>query len=449
MKRNHIAVALIVLFIFALTLYLNYIQPLRGDDFGRACTDVLGKGLIMMVHSIEADYFTWTGRVSAQALIYLLLSKTYIGLSLFIINTVSSIAFVIFMFISFKIVSFDKAKIVSKDFLIFSLFFTLIFYQTGFIGNILWKTAAIQYFWGITLLTTLYYLTIIKGKENIIFAIFVGSVIGLYNEIYVAISTLLCLCYFVDRKIYKQPINNAIVAFFISCLIGGVILIGAPGNYARLDSMSHGIHTNSFDNIINLLNQIISRPTDTAILIVMLIVFIALIFSNKNIKKVKATLYTLTLVCSIFILTPVVKSYDINQRVLLIYYAVFFIATYQQFYTHNSKTIIKARHLLNKLSLLIAIVLALYLLSIVNTRIELYKFEKYRNQLVSSYQKKGIKNPKLPCLTYMSATIFNDDITADKNSYNNKAYAEFYGFNSVECDHIYNNVSKPEIYRNE
>ena len=49
----------------------------------------------------------------------------------------------------------------------------------------------------------------------------------------------------------------------------------------------------------------------------------------------------------------------------------------------------------------------------------------------------------------MSATIFNDDITADKNSYNNKAYAEFYGFNSVECDHIYNNVSKPEIYRSE
>ena len=55
-------------------LLLNYLQPLRADDFGRANTDTLAKGLIIMVHSIQVDCMTWTGRVSAQALIYLLMN---------------------------------------------------------------------------------------------------------------------------------------------------------------------------------------------------------------------------------------------------------------------------------------------------------------------------------------------------------------------------------------
>ena len=80
---------------------------MRAYDFGRANTDAMAKALIMMFHTIQADYFTWTGRVYAQALIYFLMSKTYIILSLFIVNVVNSITFDIFMLLTFKIVTYD------------------------------------------------------------------------------------------------------------------------------------------------------------------------------------------------------------------------------------------------------------------------------------------------------------------------------------------------------
>ncbi|WP_318263330.1 DUF6056 family protein [Francisella-like endosymbiont] len=81
--KKYFVIVIISIFTVAFFLLLNYLQPLRTDDFGRANTDTLAKGLIIMVHSIQVDYMTWTGRVSAQALIYLLMSKKIYRIILF------------------------------------------------------------------------------------------------------------------------------------------------------------------------------------------------------------------------------------------------------------------------------------------------------------------------------------------------------------------------------
>lgn len=80
-------------------------------------------------------------------------------------------------------------------------------------ANILWKTGAIQHFWGLTLLTVLYYLSIVKNKNSMLLGLFIGSIIGLYNEIFVCVSILLCLAYFFERVLTKKVINDTIVAF--------------------------------------------------------------------------------------------------------------------------------------------------------------------------------------------------------------------------------------------
>lgn len=436
MRKKYLSIALISFFIIAFFLLLNYLQPMRADDFGRANTDMLANGLIMMVHSIQVDYMTWTGRVSAQALIYLLMSKTYITLSLFIVNFVNSMAFYLFMLLSFKIVTLNKGKILSKDFIVFSFFFLFIFYQTGFIANVLWKTGAIQYFWGIVLLVGFYYFSIIRKKENILFGLFTGSIIGLYNEIFVCISILLCLAYFVEKITSKQKINNGVTAFFVSCAIGGAILILAPGNYARLAHLSSGaaIETSTLANVFNLVHQIIFQSQYTFILLVLMILSLFLVFSNRNVKKSKAVIYSVTLFLSLFILVPVAKSYDLNQRVLLIYYAIFFITFFQQFYNHSGELISKLSSILRKFSLLFMILLIAQMYLITSMSLYFYNYEQNRNKLVEYYHVHNISNPTLPCLTeYMGPTVFLDDITPDKNVYNNKAYAEFYGFESVSC----------------
>ncbi|MFV9931360.1 MAG: hypothetical protein AB8V10_02770 [Francisella endosymbiont of Hyalomma asiaticum] len=63
-----------------------------------------------------------------------------------------------------------------------------------------------------------------------------------------------------------------------------------------------------------------------------------------------------------------------------------------------------------------------------------YKFEQKRNVLVSQYKQIGITDLTLPFISsYMSPTVFVNDITPYKNFYNNQAYADFYGFKNVTC----------------
>ncbi|MBK2028294.1 hypothetical protein IB655_01550 [Francisella noatunensis] len=434
MKKKYFIIAAISVFIVAFFLLLNYLQPMRADDFGRANTDTLAKGLIIMVHSIQADYFTWTGRVSAQALIYFLMSKTYITLSLFIVNVINSIAFYVFILLTFKIITYDRGRILSKDFVIYSFFFVFVFYQTGFMANILWKTGAIQHFWGLTLLTVLYYLSIVKNKNSMLLGLFIGSIIGLYNEIFVCVSILLCLAYFFERVLTKKVINDTIVAFFVACGIGGIVLITAPGNYARLDHLSSGVQSSLLQNVTRLISELIFTPQYTLILLIMIVIFLILAFTNKNFKKQSVVVYSAALVLSLFVLVPVAKSYDLNQRVLLIYYAIFFMAAYMQIYSHSGLFVIKLYAALKKLSPIFVLLLVAQLYLIFSMSLFFYNFEQKRDVLVAQYQNSGVTDPTLPCMVdYISPTVFIDDITPNKDLYNNQAYAAYYGFKSVAC----------------
>ncbi|QLE79844.1 hypothetical protein FLM55_08915 [Francisella sp. Scap27] len=413
-------------------LLLNYLQPLRADDFGRAYSDVLVKGLDIYFRAIASNYIHWTGRISAQALVYLLLSKKYITESVFAINFINAISFYLFIVFSFKSVTLDKIKIISKDFLIYLFFFIFVFYQTGFIANVMWKTAAIQYFWGITLLTIFYYFSIIKKQQNILFAIFTGFFIGLYNEVFVGFSIVICFAYFLDKLLIKGSISKNIIYYFVSCVIGGVILVIAPGNYARFDSMSSDHNLSIFMNLINLISQILMTPVNTAVLLILVVIFIGLIFTNNGVKKSRAWIYTLACIATFFVLTPIAKTYELNQRVFLIYYAFFFIATFQQFYNHSSIFVEKLNNAFKSVRFVFLVLLLIQLYIMTSVYFTIYKFEVERNQQVAMCLQNNVENPTFPILPEsVSATIFLDDITPDENSYNNRAFALFYGFKSV------------------
>ncbi|WP_432772884.1 DUF6056 family protein [Francisella salimarina] len=427
-RTNVIIAILIIAFFFV----INYLQPLRADDFGRAYTDALDKGFIIYFRGIASNYIHWTGRISAQALIYLFLSKKYIHLSVFMINMINSICFYLFVLYSYKIVRFKtKVELFSKDFLIYFFFFIFLFYQTGFIANVIWKTAAVQYFWGITLLAIFYYISVVKNKQNIWFSLFTGFFIGLYNEIFVGVAIILCLAYFLNQKLSQKQINKNILYFFIACVIGGIILIAAPGNYVRLNTMSAGEHISVLNQLINLVTQIVTKPGDTLIPMLMLLISLVLIFTNKNITKKASFIHGVAIASSIFVLTPVAKSYDLNQRVLLIYDAVFFIIMMQQFYNHSTSFVLKLRLRLNSLSWVFLVLLVMQLELMATIYFEIYKFERYRDTLVTYYQQNEISDPILPMIPEFSQITFIDDITSDENAYNNDAYAKFYGFDKV------------------
>lgn len=99
--------------------------------------------------------------------------------------------------------------------MIFFFFSCFIFLYSGVIGNALWKTAAIQYFWGVVLLIGYYYFIFIRQKNSIIFSIFTGIFIGLYNEIYVGVMFILSFAYFFDCRLNNKNINKDIIYFLV------------------------------------------------------------------------------------------------------------------------------------------------------------------------------------------------------------------------------------------
>ncbi len=270
-----------------------------------------------------------------------------------------------------------------------------------------------------------------KNKQNIWFSLFTGFFIGLYNEIFVGVAIILCLAYFLNQKLSQAEIAKNILYFFIACAVGGIILIAAPGNYVRLNTMSAGEHISVLSQFINLVTQIVTKPGDTLIPMLMLLASLVLIFSNRNLTKKASFIYGVAIASSIFVLTPVAKSYDLNQRVLLIYDAVFFIIMMQQFYNHSTGFILKLRLRLNSLSWVFSMLLVIQLILMVSIYFEIYKFERFRDTLVTYYQQNNISDPTLPIIPEFSQITFIDDITSDENAYNNDAYAKFYDFDKV------------------
>ncbi|MFV9960292.1 MAG: hypothetical protein AB8V11_05890 [Francisella endosymbiont of Hyalomma asiaticum] len=67
-KCTNILIAILIITLIAILIItfffiINYLQPLRADDFGRAYTDVLSKGFIIYLLGIASNYIHWTGRV--------------------------------------------------------------------------------------------------------------------------------------------------------------------------------------------------------------------------------------------------------------------------------------------------------------------------------------------------------------------------------------------------
>ncbi len=423
--------------IFLYFLFINCCQPLAMDDFWRALNDTLVNGSFF--HFLAQDYTGWTGRMSAQALVYALFSKKYLTLSLLTINIINSISLSLFTIFTFKIVTKDKFSLLSRDFIIYAFFFSLMFSWTGFIGQVIWKTAAIQYLLGYSILIVLYYYLMIQKKKLCFTSFIVGLFIGLYNEQFVAVLVLFCLTYFIERKLRKEHINKGIILFLIGCIIGGIILVAAPGNYVRLDQMLGNQN-------ISILNQLLyfihifrySLWPHTIIIVWLFILYFIFAITNQNNSKISIMIYSVTLVISIFILAPLTSSYGLLIRLMLIYYIIFFIAVMQQLYDTQNFLITSIYKVLHKYYILFLIGLIAVCSVMGNAYYSLHKLSQQRQEIITKSHNKGIENIVVPTfkLNWVAQPygITSTSLTCDPNNTNNKAFAAFYGFKTVKAE---------------
>lgn len=222
-------------YLFALNLQV----PLFADDYCRK-GDIFDP--LYAAWAAYRDYLRWTGRLPVMFLNRLFFSGGWAGI--LVLNLVNS-AFVLLL--AKLVMLHTRTEGQPWPFAAgFSVFVFLVWFSTDVFGEaVIWKSGQIQYFWACILalacISPVFQFAIwgrdFEPSRRIMVLYLVGCLLGgLWLEhqsvaVCVIWTALLVYMYFVDRREVPRSLWIGLLFWFS----GAVILIVAPGNYARAE----------------------------------------------------------------------------------------------------------------------------------------------------------------------------------------------------------------------
>ena len=228
-KKQITIVIFSVIFIFMFVL--NFLTPLIADDFSYSFgADGRIKNLYDIYNKQVDHYFTWGGRTVAHTIaqIFLLFPKI-------IFSIANTFAYVLLIYLIYRIA---RGKSEDKPILVIAINLLLWFVLPVFGQTCLWLIGSCNYLWttDIILIFILKYIENKPTKRKILSMILMfllGIIAGWTNEntavgaIFIVVASL----FFMKKskvKLEKWHISGA-----VGIVIGFILLIVAPGNYAR------------------------------------------------------------------------------------------------------------------------------------------------------------------------------------------------------------------------
>lgn len=293
--------------LFFSVLFLNIKTPLIGDDFVYSFiyqTEHRLTSINDVFYSQYLHYYKWGGRSIVHFITQSLL-LTNNSLIIDIINSIGFIGFILTMHyhITGKLKNSISILIVS-----FSLTWLL---QPVFAETILWITGSSNYLWG-TLIILLFLLPyrLYKNKtvstfKNIIYPLFMfigGIVAGWTNENTAAAMIVMVIGFILYYKLNKQTIPLWMYSGIVGAMIGYIIMIAAPGNFARAEGTSISAflityriltYSQRFINYLGLLNLAIA---------LLMVAYIKVNSSKRRSTLFYVLIYFLGLFVSIYIM---------------------------------------------------------------------------------------------------------------------------------------------------
>ncbi len=284
-------------FLFLFYFSISTLTPYQGDDFifkiNPTNYSVDFNIIIEVMNSIWYWYNFWVGRLVGNFLLlhFLLPDKIFFDL----INSIIQVLIINIIFFLAKN-KIAKDKLDSSFLLLINLLLFFGFYGYAIVFHI---TTSIHYSWT-HMFSFLYYIFFLKCwykeysiKRNLLFFI-IGIIIGCGFE-HVFISQLFCFSLLAILKISKKvsflPFYTAYS--FAGILIGGTILMFAPGNFSRLKSSNLELSFN-LNRIINYwtfeINWIINYIKYLWIIFFILSLIYFFIFKQKFIFKIDSFL---------------------------------------------------------------------------------------------------------------------------------------------------------------
>ncbi|APC91294.1 MULTISPECIES: DUF6056 family protein [Francisella] len=408
-----------ILSIFLFFLYLNIFQPMSGDDLLRFNMDVLYNQT--MLHQLQLDYNSLTGRISAQILVYIFLNKGFPFL-VYLFNFINSLIMTFFIIILYKIITIEKGEILSKKFIVFFSIFIILFALNNSISQILYKTIALQYFWGIALLSYFYYKCFTKEKFAPLLSFITGLIIGLYNEAIFLVCFSVIFSYIIYQVIQHRTINKNVYFFLIPFILGGIAMFSAPGSYhiteTRLDDTPFQLLIKNFWKYIFM----VFTEFELSPLFILAILSV-IKFENNKLKKI------MTILCLFLVwLTIYPICFQFTRRVALIYMFFYFSIISYYIYNYPSKIndFLTKNYKIFCFAGLVIVGLFLYIFG------KYHYYEIARFNKMQYYRNIGQENISLEPIKFAGIQLIKvEGIHKDPNEYANTVFAEAYGFKKV------------------
>lgn len=270
--------------IFVGMFILNKHTTLLVDDYYYAFNRVNGERIFDLYGIFQSEYnhyFHWGGRVIVHSVVqfFMMYDKT-------VFNIFNAAAYLL-MVLTIYIHAVGKLK--CYPFLLVIINLSLFLWMPAFGQTFLWLTGACNYLWG-PLFVFLFLLPyrFQLDRESPIFKskiwyplLFTGGIIaGWTNEnLGVTLVCIIGVCIYFYKKNYNR-IYSWCIWGWMGSLFGAVLLISAPGNFARLSTMDSEI--NIVGNFITITRLFFK---DSFLLIPITAIILMLMFLSHKIKN--------------------------------------------------------------------------------------------------------------------------------------------------------------------
>ena len=187
-----------------------------------------------IIQSQLSHYLTWGGRIVGHSL-----AQLFIWTGKFSFDAANTIVLIIFVLTILKL---SKINFRDGKFAVVWIFLNLFFIGAIFGQTVIWMTwltGTCNYFWltVVQLIFLLPYVKIFRGEKislNPLFAILIGLISGWATEAG-SLATVFLTAIFVFMARRRKILQTWMLAGFFGVLIGCVLNISAPGNFAQME----------------------------------------------------------------------------------------------------------------------------------------------------------------------------------------------------------------------
>ena len=269
----------VVFIVFIKMLVLNFLTFFGADDY----THALPKTLPEVFQKVYWEYMNLGGRSVVHVLL-----KMALMFPKGVFNVLNSIMLIALTLLIYKHASSGKSfNIILYLFIIFSIWL----YTMSYGNVILWPSGSVNYLWGAVIIMSFllpYSIYLNKGTvfrhtgAPIIGMFFLGVLSGWCDENTSGGAILLVILFLIYCKIFKQKIKAWMITGFFGSLTGFLLMILAPGNFARAAGQETGLLAlaQRFNHVTYILHLHF-----TTLIVIFLILVTVLVLLSKDFKR--------------------------------------------------------------------------------------------------------------------------------------------------------------------